>query len=269
MMRINKLFLGFVLLSSVLSCGKDSPSSKDPVVPPIKKEIPKWNKNKTIQMSFISSLDDKEMSSAELKAIAEHIDKSKSELFLVEGTNTTFYEGKLRNTSTKLAFDTGLFSTFNLNSYKGLKEIKGSTLLFKHKVNGEKAYFLSQGAYMKKTIVHARAMVDNGVFIDTPFATARLETQEQLTNLLKLVKGFDWKNDVLFVGSAKPDLVKALEEFSQASTKYKLSVIEAGKEQMYKPFILAPKTWVLRNQTTLSLNNKLLSIELQIEASVE
>lgn len=233
-----------------------------------------WNKNKTIEVYFITELADVSVSAAD--AVVSFFKKKGNACSIgvvdrLDGDyslSSSSWGGRL--SPTKVAFETAHFSCFALNRFNGTK-IEGSSILFNHKINSEESFRVTDDCYIKFINIQAKAMTENSINIMVPFSTVRFEQKEQIdaavAGALKTLSGNAY--GALIVGTVKTDLLSDLQTAVSKVEGYALEEATKGQETEYTLFVLGPKSWVLREMTKESVSGNLNVYCLRIEASVE
>lgn len=233
-----------------------------------------WNKNKTIEVYFITELNDASVSAYDAVISFFRNKGNTCSLGVVDRLDGDYSLSssyrKEQFGPTKVAFETAHFSSFALNKFNGTK-MEGSSIFFNHKINSEQSFQVTDDCFMKFINIQAKSMVENPVDILVPFSTVRFDSKEQITaaasGALKTLSGTSYS--ALVVGTVKTELFSELQAVAGQIEGYSLEEATKGQETEYTVFVLGPKSWVLREMTKESVSGNLNVYCLRIEASVE
>lgn len=268
MKKIWKLALSVCLMGMLMSgCLKENLGVGNRVQPE-EEGVAKWNKNKTIELYFVSELADKGVS--EFPQLWNYV-KGKGDAWTIGVVDRcdVMYNPPRKNTNAfaYTSFATGKFASYALNRYAG-GNTQGSTILFNHKMNNEEFYPVSSDCFVKFIRIQTKTTTENPVEIIVPFATARFET---VAHIEAAKTAFDKisapTHQAMMVGTVKADVAEKLKSAVEALTGY--AYTEATKSNDYVLFMAAPKSWVLRETTKDLIGKNLAAFCLSIEASVE
>lgn len=269
-MKINIVRTVPLLLACMLlacSKGSDSPDNGEQSQnPPTEQQV--WNKNKTIKINYFSSLDGKTIESPDATKLIDYINKNvgKDGMSLVDGVSVPVSRGEEVNLVSKIAFETATFPSFVVRNIDDTK-MEGTCLLVNHKIDSEEAFALSDQNYLKYTFCKGVSIQDATIAIDVPLATVSYRNKEEIQSSANQMRILSQnKHMALVVGTVGKTLWNDLEKMSKDIPNYTLTKV--NEVNSYILFILAPKTWVLRDTKINSIVNQINCFTMFIEASV-
>ena len=232
-----------------------------------------WNKNKTIEVFFITELSNSSVSEYDaIISFFQKMDKACS-LGVVDRLDGNYALASSSSPEqfgpTKVAFETTRFSSFAFNRFNG-SSMEGSSILFNHKLNSERSFKVTDDCFIKFINIQAKSMTDTPINILVPFSTVRFESKSQIASAaagaLKTLTGISY--EALIIGTVKTDLFTELQAVTNQIKGYSLVEATKGQESAYTLFVLGPTSWVLREMTQESVSNNLNAYCLKIESSV-
>ncbi|MEY8687045.1 hypothetical protein AB9N12_13235 [Bacteroides sp. AN502(2024)] len=229
-----------------------------------------WNKNKTIQVYYLTTLADKGVYNI---APVSDFFNSKGKACGLGVVDRTDVQMNLYNVSTDLAFSTARFSCYALNrmiSEGGSTAFEGSTILFNHKINSEYSFKVTDDCFLKYVPVQVASIAADPILIPVPFTTVRFDSKKQIDAAemaFKTLSGNAYEG--LVIGTVKTDLLEPLKAAAERITDYTFTEVTKNADTEYSIFMLGKKTWVLREMTKTSVDSDLNAFCLSIEASVE
>uniref|UniRef100_A0AB33JPX7 Lipoprotein n=1 Tax=Prevotella sp. GTC17262 TaxID=3236797 RepID=A0AB33JPX7_9BACT len=228
-----------------------------------------WNKNKTIDVYFVTDLKD-EMAN-NIPAIADYLNTTKEfSIAVVDRTDVEYFKWAdfARNYSTELMLAVNRFSTFAFNRF-GDMNIEGSTILFNHKINSAESYKVTDDCYIQLVPILAKSNVETPVNIEVPFATTRFSSEAQISAATDAFKTLsDNTHQAVIVGTVKTSAVEKLKAVAGSISGYAYTPVVKDESNDYSLFMIAPKSWVLR-ETEMKSTGGSNAYHLSIEASVE
>lgn len=230
-----------------------------------------WNKNKTVDIYYLSTLTDESMvdfdnSGKYLKNLG-----SKCSVGIVDRTDVLYYTypSFSFNTCTKLSIAANKFTCFSFQKYNEMN-IEGSSILFNHKINSAQSFKIADDCYVKFVPIMTQSAVETPVDIELPLATVRFNDASQVSaagNVLKELATNAYQ--AVIVGTVKSDLAEALETTAKAVDGDNFTLVTKDANNAYQIFMIAPKSWVLRETTAEAVSGSLNAYKLSVEASVE
>lgn len=278
-MKINKyfywiLFICLMVGITITSCGREEMG-----VGNVKYEdetngdLPEWNKNKTTEIYFLSTLAN--------KAIATDANgynpinnfftqKGKAcSLGVIDRADVTVKGSKMFNGSTTASFTSKHFSCFAFNKYNG-SNIEGSAVLFNHRIISQTSYKVSDDCYFKYIKILAKTMTANSVGIEIPFCTVRFDKKEQISASEAALKELSSTGiQAVIIGTIPTPLTTDFKIVAEKMAGYKLTEVTKNESTGYSIFMVAPKSWVLRETTADVVSNSINAYCLRIEAGVD
>lgn len=258
-----------LLVSGAFLVGCSPKSSPDvPPTPGEKEKENAWNKNKTVEVYFLSEL--KDQSLANYNGVVDFFlgKGEKCSLGIIDRADVN-YSTNLSGSHmpTQVAFKTAKFSAYALNRFSG-NLLQGSEILYNHKLNIEESFKVTDDCYVKYLPVQMQTTTAKPIHILLPFATARFDSKAQIVALQPALKELAVNTrQAVLIGTVKKELIADLETAVKENRDYVLTT--AVKNDLYTLFMAAPKSWVLREVTTTQVNSGLMAYCLSVEASVE
>lgn len=237
------------------------------------KNLPEWNKNKTIEIYFLSTLDNKTIATnaAEYAPINNYFTQKGKICYLgvIDRADVTVKGSNMYNGSTNTSFASKHFSCFAFNKYNG-SNVEGSAILLNHRITTQSSYKVSDDCYFKYIKVLAKTTTNNSIGIEIPFSTVRFDRQEQITASEAIIKELSTPAiQAVIIGTIPTELVANLKTISEKMLGYKLVEVTKNELTKYSIFMLAPKSWVLRETTADIVNKNINAYCLRVEAGVE
>lgn len=228
-----------------------------------------WNKNKTIEIYYLTNLTDAMMGSVpNVISYFNNLGNACS-LGVIERVDVSGSS----NIATEIAFKTSRFSSYALNRVfmNGTNVCtQGSLLLFNHKINSEEGFRVTNDCYIKFMNVMTKTTTENPIEILVPFSTARFSSKEQIEAASTV---FAILNDNLhasiMVGTVKKNLVEELKSAAGGLDGCAFTEVAKKTDADYIVFMMGRKSWVLRETTDTSISGNLNAYRLSIEAGVE
>lgn len=228
-----------------------------------------WNKNKTIDVYFVTDLKDQQANN--IPAIADYLKTTKDfSIAVVDRTDVEYYSWSdyATNHSTELMLAANRFSTFAFNRYTDMN-IEGSTVLFNHKINSATSFKVTDDCYIQLVPVLAKSNVETPVDIEVPFATTRFNSEDQVSAATEALKSLsDNTHQAVIIGTVKTTAVEKLKAAAESISGYAYTPVIKDESNAYSLFMIAPKSWVLR-ETEMKSTGGSNAYHLSIEASVE
>lgn len=269
-MKINIVRLVPLLLTCMLlACSKSTESPdkpEQPQTPPAGKQV--WNKYKTIKINYFSSLDGKTVQASDATKLIDYIKKNvgKEGMSLIDGMSVPISRDEEVNLVSKIAFETAAFPSFVVRNMDNTN-MEGTCLLVNHKIDSEEAFALSDRNYLKYIFCKGVSIQDATISIDVPLATVSYMNKEDIQSSAGHMRLLSQnKYMALVVGTVEKSLWSDLEKMSKDIPNYTLT--KANEANSYILFILAPKTWVLRDTQINPIVNQINCFAMAIEASV-
>jgi len=230
-----------------------------------------WNKNKTIDFYYITSLSENTTSEVEevgayLKGLGDACSVS-----IVDRADVLYYSfpNFTANYATKMAVAANRFSCFALNKYTGFN-IEGSSILFNHKINSAESFRITNDCYVKFVPIMAKSASTTPIDIETPLATVRFSTEDQIKAASPVLNTLaENKYQALIIGTVKSSLVPALQSVAGNINGNAFTQVTKDENNEYQLFIIGPKSWVLRETLLKNIANNTNSYRISVEASVE
>lgn len=238
----------------------------------IKQEIQgseEWNKNKTIEIYYLTNLSDASMGSA--SNVVNYFNNlgDACSLGIIDRVDVSGNS----NIATEIAFKTARFSSYALNSVfmNGANVCtQGSLLLFNHKINSEEGFKVTNDCYIKYINVMTRTTTENPIEILVPFSTARFSSKEQITAASTAFATLnDNQHAFIMVGTVKKELTEDLKSVAEGLDGCAFTEVAKSPNADYIVFMMGRKSWVLRETTDASVSSSLTAYRLSIEAGVE
>lgn len=226
-----------------------------------------WNKNKTIEIYYITELKDAGISA--YTAVGDYF-VSKGEackLGVIDRSDVNYSTRSYGPTD--IAFRSAHFSSFAFNKFVGTV-MQGSTILFNHKINSESSFKVTDECFVKFIPLQVKTNTSNPIDIIVPFSTVRLETKEQVIAseaVFKTLTGTSY--EAVVIGTIRKDLLSDLKTLADKLPGYNLTEVIKNEDSDYAIFMLGLKSWVLRETTMTSVSGNLNAYCLSVEASVE
>lgn len=238
-----------------------------------KGDMPDWNKNKTIEIYFLSTLANKTIANNEYDYEAINnffIQKGKAcSLGVIDRTDVALKESGMFNGPSTASFKMVKFPCFAFNKYNGDK-MEGSTILFDHRISSQSSHKVSNDCYFKFIKIQAKTSTSEPIGIEVPFSTVRFDKKEQVTNSETALKELSSvTNQAVIVGTIPTELIADLKTVTDKLSGYKLTEVTKSESTGYAIFMLAPKSWVLRETTADVVNKDINAYCLRVEPGVE
>lgn len=228
-----------------------------------------WNKTRSVEVHFLSALNDANI--GETDAIVNHINALGEDCSIGVIDRVDVSGGS--NMATHISFATSRFPGYALNKVvkngNGIAT-EGSLILYNHKNNAEEGFKVSNDCFIKFISIMCKSMVkENQKDILVPFATARFSSKEQI-NAAKSALGtvVDSRHNGVLIGTVKSNLVEDLKRVAESISNVKFSQADIAAGE-YAIFMVADKSWVLRETTTNSVSGNVKDYCLAIEPGVE
>lgn len=226
-----------------------------------------WNKNKTIDIYYLTELKDAGVSG--YGTVADFF-LSKGAVCSLGVIDRSDVNHAIRTYGpTEVAFKSAHFSSFAFNKYEGTV-MQGSTILFNHKINSEKSFRVADDCFVKFIPLQVKTATTVPLDIAVPFSTVRFDTKEQVAAsepVFKTLSGSSY--EAMVVGTIKKELLPDLKTVADKLSGYKLTEAIKDENADYAIFILSLKSWVLRETTIQSVSGDFNAYRLSVEASVE
>ena len=222
-----------------------------------------WNKDNTVNVYYITSLDDAS-ANGNVEAVAAYIKSNRIKTAIVDNTDIVKYAdpAACQNASTQLSFQSAKFCSFVMEGYQG-ENIEGSTIVMSHKLNEVETMPVAEGCFLQYVPTQAPQLTNASKMASLPLATVKISTQEQVNaaeEVVKKVTGSPRK--AVIVGEVKTALANALVEKMSAINGMKISLV-AQPVGDYTLFVQG-RTWMLREASSAEVGSQkahLLSIE--------
>lgn len=273
-MKISKIFpvIACTAIMTLSSCIKEEWG----VIPQYQEEnssSTEWNKNKTVDIYYVTNLKGEKCS--DINAVSDFFNQKgdAASVGIVERTDVEYYTyhawGWTQNHSTELAVGTARFTAFVLNKYTDMN-IEGNSILFNHKVNSEQTFTLADNCHVKFIPVMTHSGTETKVNIELPLANVTISDQAQLAKAPEVFGKLAGNTyQAVIVGTVKSDLVEALKTVAGNVSGYTFTQATLDAANDYQIFILAPKSWVLRETMKTNVSGNDNAYCLSVEASVE
>lgn len=226
-----------------------------------------WNKNKTIEVYYITELNDGGVS--DYDAVSNFFLKKGSmcTLGIIDRSDVNY---AIRSYGpTDVAFKSAHFLSFALNRFSGTT-MEGSTILFNHKINSESSFKVTNDCFVKFIPVQTKTTTASPVDIFVPFSTVRLDSKEQIMASESVFKTLSSTSyEALIIGTVKTELLPELKTVADKVSGYAFTEVVKNPDADYAIFMLGLKSWVLRETTMNSVSGNLNAYCLFVEASVE
>lgn len=238
-----------------------------------KGDMPDWNKNKTIEFYFLSTLANKTIANNESDYGPINnffIQKGNAcSIGIIDRADVTLKESGMFNGSSTSSFKLVKFPCFAFNKYNGNK-MEGSTILFNHRIISQSSYKVANDCYFKYLKILAKTSTSEPIGIEVPFSTVRFDKKEQVTNSETALKELSSITmQAVIIGTIPTELTADLKTVADKLSGYKLTEVTKSESTGYAIFMLAPKSWVLRETTADVVNKDINAYCLRVEPGVE
>ena len=230
-----------------------------------------WNKNKTVDLYYVSSLSDNSMTDynsvgSYLKKLGDNCTAS-----IVDRTDVQYYQYPYfsNNICTNLSVAANKFTCFAFNQ-SAPGNIEGSSILFNHKINSASSFKITDNCYVKYVPIMTHSSVETPVDIEMPLATVRFSQADQVsasTDVLKQLASNTYQ--AVLIGTVKNDLAEQLQSVAKGIGASSFTLVTKNPDNAYQIFMFAPSSWVLRETTVDGVSGKVNAYKMSIEASVE
>lgn len=232
-----------------------------------------WNKNKTIEVYYLTTLSNKSVSNVSPISNFFNDKRNASTLGVIDRMDAQVGATFGNNPATKLAFSTARFSSFALNKMTSIGPVmlfEGTTILFNHKINSEQSFKIADDCFVKYIKIQTTTTTAEPIKILVPFSTVRFDSKVQIDVAETILKTLSTNAyEGLILGTVKTKLLADLENVSKKIAGYTFTVVTKNADTEYSIFMLGKKSWVLREMTKTSVDGDLNAFCLSIEASVE
>lgn len=228
-----------------------------------------WNKTKSVEVHFLSALSNAAI--GETDAVIDHINTLGEDcsIGLIDRVDVS----GSGNLATHIAFATSRFPGYALNKVtKSGSAVctEGSLILYNHKNIAEEGFKVSNDCYIKFINIMCKSMSEEDKKdILVPFSTVRFSAKEQISAAKSAMETIvDGTHNGVLIGTVKSDLVENLKSVAESIKDVSFSQADmvAGE---YTIFMVANKSWVLRETTTHSVAGNVKDYCLAIEPGVE
>lgn len=227
-----------------------------------------WNKNKTIEIYYLTNLSDAPMESA--SKVIDYFDGLGSDCSLGVIDRVDVLDN---NIATEIAFKTARFSSYALNKVymNGLNvATQGSLLLFNHKINSEEGFKVANDCYIKYINVMTKTTTEKPIEVLVPFSTARFSSKEQIAAASTVFATLnDNQHASIMIGTVKKDFVEDLKSVASGMEGCTFTEVAKNPEADYIVFMMGRKSWVLRETVNTLIDGDLKAYRLSVETGVE
>ena len=209
-----------------------------------------WNKDNTLQLHYITSLNDAS-ANGNIEKVAEYVKTNDVKLGVVDNTDVLKYADQTacQNASTLLSHLSAKFCSFVMEGYHG-DNIDGSTIVLSHKLNTVEGKMITADCFMQYLPTQALSMTSKSKYINIPLAVVKFSQQEQINAAEEALRTFTGNSyKAVVVGEVKSDLLNAL--IAKVATLPGLSfsaVMEPTND--YTLFVVTRSDWKFREMTT-------------------
>lgn len=278
-MKINKSFYWILTICliggiTITSCGREEIGVGNvKYEDEIDGDLPKWNKNKTIEFYFLSALANKAIATDAngYDPINNFFSKKGKacSLGVIDRADVIVKDSKMFNGSTNTSFVSKHFSCFAFNKYNG-SNIEGSAILFNHRITSQSSYKVTNDCYFKYIKIRAKTMTSNPIGIEVPFSTVRFDKKEQISASEAVLKELSSiTTQAVIIGTIPTELTADFKAISDKISGYKLTEVTKNEITGFYIFMLAPKSWILRETTADVVSNSINAYCIRVEAGVE